>query len=232
MKKKIQLYIDGPNLDEINKTYSLDIDGFTFNPSLFKKNGAKNYLDYSKKILKECKNKPVSLEVFADDKDGMIRQGKILDNLSKNVYVKIPITFTNGDYTIDVIRELLSLNIKLNITAIFTLDQIKKILNTIKNSETIISIFAGRIYDCGVDAKQKVLEMNKIIKDNSKCKSLWASTRMPYDYVTASEIGSDIITMQVSHLEKLKMLGFDLNEYSLNTIKQFYNDAKSSGFEI
>ena len=98
--------------------------------------------------------------------------------------------------------------------------------------KTIISILAGRIYDCGVDAKQKVLEMNKIIKDNSKCKSLWASTRMPYDYVTASEIGSDIITMQVSHLEKLKMLGFDLNEYSLNTIKQFYNDAKSSGFEI
>lgn len=232
MKKTIKLYMDGPKLDEINKDYNIEIDGYTFNPSLFKKNGAKDYLGYSKEILSMCSNKPVSLEVFADDKSGMIEQGMKLHSLSKNVYVKIPITFTNGESTISVIEELLKQNVKLNITAIFTLDQIKKIIKTVQNSESILSIFAGRIYDCGVDAKQKVKEMNEFIKENSKCKSLWASTRMPYDFVTATEINTDIITMQISHIEKLKMFGLELSDYSLKTVKQFYEDAKSSGFKI
>ena len=232
MEKTIKLYMDGPKLDEINKDYNIEIDGYTFNPSLFKKNGAKDYLGYSKEILSICSNKPVSLEVFADDKSGMIEQGMKLHSLSKNVYVKIPITFTNGESTISVIEELLKQNVKLNITAIFTLDQIKKIIKTVQNSESILSIFAGRIYDCGVDAKQKVKEMNEFIKENSKCKSLWASTRMPYDFVTATEINTDIITMQISHIEKLKMFGLELSDYSLKTVKQFYEDAKSSGFKI
>lgn len=224
--------MDGPKLNEINKDYNIDIDGYTFNPSLFKKNGAKDYLGYSKEILSMCSNKPVSLEVFADDKSGMIEQGMKLHSLSENVYVKIPITFTNGESTNSVIEELLKQNVKLNITAIFTLDQIKKIIKTVQNSESILSIFAGRIYDCGVDAKQKVKEMNEFIKNNSKCKSLWASTRMPYDFVTATEIKTDIITMQISHIEKLKMFGLELSDYSLKTVKQFYEDAKSSGFKI
>ena len=232
MKKTIKLYMDGPKLNEINKDYNIDIDGYTFNPSLFKKNGAKDYLGYSKEILSMCSNKPVSLEVFADDKSGMIEQGMKLHSLSENVYVKIPITFTNGESTNSVIEELLKQNVKLNITAIFTLDQIKKIIKTVQNSESILSIFAGRIYDCGVDAKQKVKEMNEFIKNNSKCKSLWASTRMPYDFVTATEIKTDIITMQISHIEKLKMFGLELSDYSLKTVKQFYEDAKSSGFNI
>ena len=224
--------MDGPKLDEINKDYNIEIDGYTFNPSLFKKNGAKDYLGYSKEILSICSNKPVSLEVFADDKSGMIEQGMKLHSLSENVYVKIPITFTNGESTTSVIEELLKQNVKLNITAIFTLDQIKKIIKTVQNSESILSIFAGRIYDCGVDAKQKVKEMNEFIKNNSKCKSLWASTRMPFDFVTATEIKTDIITMQISHIEKLKMFGLELSDYSLKTVKQFYEDAKSSGFKI
>ena len=232
MKKTIKLYMDGPKLDEINKDYNIEIDGYTFNPSLFKKNGAKDYLGYSKEILSICSNKPVSLEVFADDKSGMIEQGMKLHSLSENVYVKIPITFTNGESTTSVIEELLKQNVKLNITAIFTLDQIKKIIKTVQNSESILSIFAGRIYDCGVDAKQKVKEMNEFIKNNSKCKSLWASTRMPFDFVTATEIKTDIITMQISHIEKLKMFGLELSDYSLKTVKQFYEDAKSSGFKI
>ena len=204
----------------------------TLSIPLYLKNGAKDYLGYSKEILSICSNKPVSLEVFADDKSGMIEQGMKLHSLSKNVYVKIPITFTNGESTISVIEELLKQNVKLNITAIFTLDQIKKIIKTVQNSESILSIFAGRIYDCGVDAKQKVKEMNEFIKENSKCKSLWASTRMPYDFVTATEINTDIITMQISHIEKLKMFGLELSDYSLKTVKQFYEDAKSSGFKI
>ena len=232
MKNNIKLYADGPNLNEIGKKYDVEIDGYTFNPSLFKKNGATDYIDYSKKILEICSEKPVSLEVFADDEKGMIEQGKILSKLSKNVYVKIPITNTGGKSTSNVVRTLLDENIKLNITAIFTIEQIKDIIKIVEDSESILSIFAGRIYDCGIDAKEELKSMNKFINENSKCKSLWASTRMAYDYITAAEVKTDIITMQTSHIEKLKMIGLDPKEYSLKTVKQFYEDAKSSGFEI
>jgi transaldolase len=231
-KNNIKLYSDGPNLNEINKDFGIQIDGYTFNPSLFKKNGASDYIGYSKEIIEICSNKPVSLEVFADDEEGMIEQGKILNKLSDNVYVKIPISYTNGDSTIKVINRLLDQNIKLNITAIFIIDQIKEIIETVKDSQSILSIFAGRIYDCGIDASKQMIEMNKLIKDSSKCKSLWASTRMAYDYITAQEVGTDIITMQTSHIEKLRMIGKNPREYSLETVKQFYEDAKSSGFKI
>jgi transaldolase len=229
---KIKLYFDGPNLDEIDIDFGVQIDGYTFNPSLFKKNGATDYIEYSKKILKKCSDKPVSLEVFADDENDMINQGKILNNLGRNVFVKIPITYTNGTSTLKVIQNLLDENVKLNITAIFVIDQVKEILQTIKDSETIISVFAGRIYDCGIDAKKEMMNINKLIKENSKCQSLWASTRMAYDYMVAKEVGTDIITMSISHIEKLKMIGMNPKEYSLKTIKQFYEDAKSSGFKI
>ena len=232
MTSNTKLYLDGPNLNEIDLDFGLKIDGYTFNPSLFKKNGAIDYIEYSKKILEKCSNKRVSLEVFADDESSMINQGKILNNLGENVFVKIPITYTNGDSTLKVIQNLLSLNVKLNITAIFVIDQVKEILQTIKDSETIISVFAGRIYDCGIDAKKEMININKLIKENSKCQSLWASTRMAYDYIAAKEAGSDIITMPISHIEKLKMIGMSPKEYSLKTVKQFYEDAKSSGFKI
>jgi len=232
MVNNIKLFADGPNLDEIKKNFNIKIDGYTFNPSLFKKNGATDYLDYSKKILKICSEKPVSLEVFADDENGMIEQGRILNNLSKNVYVKIPITYTDGKSTSNVIQKLLDENIKLNITAIFIFEQIKDIIKVVQDSDSILSIFAGRIYDCGIDAKEEVKIMNKFIRENSKCKSLWASTRMAFDYITAAEIKTDIITMQTAHIEKLKMIGSDPKIYSLKTVKQFYEDAKSSGFKI
>jgi transaldolase len=232
MKNYIKLFSDGPNLSEIGKDFNVKIDGYTFNPSLFKKNGATDYLDYSKKILEICSEKPVSLEVFADDENGMIEQGRILNKLSKNVYVKIPITYTDGKSTSKVIQKLLDENIKLNITAIFVFEQIKDIIKVVQDSKSILSIFAGRIYDCGIDAKEEVKIMNQYIRENSKCESLWASTRMAFDYITAAEVKTDIITMQTSHIEKLKMIGFDPKEYSLKTVKQFYEDAKTSGFKI
>ena len=229
---KIKLYFDGPNLDEINIDFGIQIDGYTFNPSLFKKNGATDYIKYSKEVLEKCPNKPVSLEVFADDENSMINQGKILNDLGSNVFVKIPVTYTNGDSTLRVIQNLLNENIKLNITAIFMIDQIKELLQTIKDSETILSVFAGRIYECGIDAKKEMKDINKLIKENSRCQSLWASTRMTYDYIAAKEVGTDIITMPISHIEKLKMIGMNPKEYSLKTVKKFYEDAKSSGFKI
>ena len=232
LNKKIIVFCDGPKTDEINLKLPIEIDGYTFNPSLFRKNNAKDYLAYSKEIIEKCGDKPVSLEVISDTQDDMIRQGLILGKLKENVYVKVPIVFSNGKSTKEVIKELVKQNIKLNITAIFTLDQIKEIINEIKDTNTILSIFVGRIFDSGIDGEKIIEEINSFIKDNSKCKSLWASTRMSYDFVTASEINTDIITMQISHIEKLKMFGLDLNEYSLRTVKQFFDDAKSSGFKM
>ena len=231
-KKSIQLYADGLNLDEFGKDYSIEIDGYTFNPSIFRKNGAKNYLEYSKKVVSKSENKPISLEVFADDKNEMIKQAKILSGLSNNVYVKIPITFTNGQFTTEVLIELVKLKIKLNITAIFTIDQIKEILPHLKNSNSILSVFAGRIFDCGKDANKNMKDICDYVNANSNCKVLWASPRMAYDYINAINCGAQIITMQLSQIKKLKMFKKNLSDYSLETAKQFYNDAKESGYKL
>ena len=229
---KIQLYADGLNLEDFNQDYNIEIDGYTFNPSLFKKNGAKDYLDYSKKILEKSNNKPVSLEVFADDEKNMISQAKILNKLGKNVYVKIPVTFTNKQPTIKVLKDLVDSKIKMNITAIFTIDQVKNILPVLKDSDTILSIFAGRIFDCGINAIEIMQLINERVHKDSKCKTLWASPRMSYDYINAISTGTDIITMQKSQIKKLSMFNKKLEEYSLETIKTFYEDAKSCGYKL
>tara|TARA_B100000787_G_C16177773_1_gene290017 strand:- start:359 stop:1069 length:711 start_codon:yes stop_codon:yes gene_type:complete len=230
--KRIKFFLDGPTIDEIDKKYEIDIDGYTFNPSLFKKNGAKDYLNYCDEILKKCKNKPVSLEVIADEEENMLRQGRKLSQLSDNVYVKVPIVFTNGKSTLNVIKKLSQEGIKLNITAIFLIKQIEFILHDIKETKSILSIFAGRLYDTGIDAKVKMNEINKYVHNNSNCQTLWASTRMVYDYNHASEIETDIITMQIDHLKKMKLFNLDPIDYSIKTVKQFYDDATDSGFKF
>lgn len=230
--KKIELYADGLNPNEFNEDFGIEIDGYTFNPSLFKKNNAKNYLDYSKKILEKSNKKPVSLEVFADDQDNMINQAKILSKLGNNVYVKIPITFTNKVFTTVVLEELVKEKVKLNITALFTINQVKKILPILKDTSSILSIFAGRIFDCGIDAIKVMRDINEEVHKNSKCKTLWASPRMSYDYVNAINTKTDIITMQASQIKKMKMFKKELEEYSLETIKTFYEDAKSCGYKL
>ena len=230
--KKIDLYADGLTLGEFNEDYGITLDGYTFNPSIFRKSGAKDYLDYSKKILSNTGSKPVSLEVIADEEVSMIKQAKTLSSLSETVFVKIPITFTNKKFTETVIKKLVEEKIKLNITALFSIDQIKKILPIVKDTETILSVFAGRIYDCGHDANKIMREICQIAKNDSKCRVLWASPRMPYDYISAIDCGAQIITMQLSQIKKLKMFGKNLEEYSLETVKQFYNDAKESGFNF
>lgn len=232
LKKKIILFCDGPKIDEINSQSPTNIDGYTFNPSLFRKNNAKDYLTYSKKILEKCGDKPVSLEVISDTKNEMIRQGMILGKLKENVYVKVPIVFSNGESTKEVIQELIKQKIKLNITAIFTLDQVKDIIEDIKNTNTILSIFVGRIFDSGIDGKKIIEEINYFIKKNSKCKSLWASTRMPYDIISAIQTKTDIITMPLDQINKLSKFGKKQDVYSVETVKQFYEDALKSGFKF
>ena len=231
-KKKIKLYADGLRLDEFNKNYGIEIDGYTFNPSIFKKHGVKNYLEHSKQIISKCDSKPLSLEVIADEQNKMIEQAQILHDLSKNIFVKIPITFTNKEFTTQVISTLVKSNIKLNVTAIFTLEQIKEILSKVKDTNSILSVFAGRIFDCGKDASKIMKEICSYVKTNSRCQVLWASPRMSYDYINAINCGADIITMQLSQIKKLKMFNKGLTEHSLETVRQFYDDGKSSGYKL
>ena len=231
-KKKIELYADGLTIEEFDAVNEIEIDGYTFNPSIFKKNGAKDYLDNSKKIISKCNTKPLSLEVIADTESEMVNQAITLSNLSKNIYVKIPITYTNEESTSSVISSLVKKNVKLNITAIFTLKQIEQILPIVKETETILSVFAGRIFDCGQDANAMMKEICNFVKNQSNCKVLWASPRMSYDYINAINSGCDIITMQLSQIKKLKMFGKSLSDYSLETVKQFHQDAISSGYKF
>jgi len=228
----IEVYLDGPSLEEMKSIDKKLVDGFTFNPTLFKKLHAKDYISFSKEIVNLTKEKPVSLEVCSDDYEETLRQARLLSNLGKNVYVKIPITFTSGVSTIDVIKTLISEGIKLNITAIFTLQQIKEIIKVISDTKTILSVFAGRIYDLGIDAKAKLSEITNYVHDNSKCKLLWASPRMSYDLISAIESNCDIITIQNSLLAKANIFQKSSKEYSLETVKMFYDDAMLANYKF
>ena len=230
--KKIKIYHDGPTHDEIKKPINRLIRGYTFNPSLFKKIGIKNYIVGCKKILKYTHPKDTSLEVIADNTRDMINQGIQLSKLSKHVSVKVPILFTNGKSTKKVIYELSKRKIKLNITAIFTLKQIKEIMPIIKKTETILSIFMGRIYDSGADGDKIAHQISKYVHKNSKCKLLWASTRMSYDVIRAQNNNFEIITMSTDMIKKIKNFNKSLNQASIDTVKQFYDDAKKSNYKI
>ncbi len=232
LNKKIKIYADGPELKEINKKIIFNLDGYTFNPSLFRKLGVKDYLYFCKQIIKKCSNKPISFEVFGDDEETMYRQALILSSLSKNVYVKIPISYTNGNTTKNLIKKLVKKKIKMNITAIFTLKQVQNILPAVKNSNCILSIFAGRIYDCGFDALKEMKVINNYIKKYSNCKSLWASCRMPYDIISAIEAKTDIITMGIPMIKKIENFKLTREKYSLLTVKQFFLDAKKSKYKL
>tara|TARA_B110000977_G_scaffold45457_1_gene61765 strand:+ start:5777 stop:6463 length:687 start_codon:yes stop_codon:yes gene_type:complete len=228
----MKIYLDGATLKDI-PLYKKKVDGFTYNPTLISKFPKKNYLTYCKQLAKKTSPLPVSLEVIADDVEGMVSQAKILSKISKNIEIKIPITFTNGVYTNEVIQELVRLNIKMNITAIFNIRQIKKIHKIIKNTKTILSIFAGRIHDTGISAEKEMEIVVKFLKkNNSKCRLLWASTRQIYDYVQAKRSGCHIITMSNEIFNKKNNFKLHWKKHSLLTVNQFYLDAKKSGFKI
>ena len=230
-KKKIKIFVDGANIEQI-KSFEKIVDWYTFNPTLFKKLGASNYIEFAKDILIHTNNKPVSIEVFADDEENCLKQARILKNLAENVVVKIPITYTDGQSTENLIKKLSEEKINLNITAIFTLEQIKKIMKTVKNTNHILSIFAGRIYDIGHDAQEAMQKINKYVHNNSNCITLWASCRMVYDLISAQKVNTDIITMPPEFIKKINNFDKTLDEYSLETVKGFYNDAFNSGFKI
>tara|TARA_B100000131_G_scaffold214216_1_gene205987 strand:+ start:365 stop:1060 length:696 start_codon:yes stop_codon:yes gene_type:complete len=209
------------------------VKGFTTNPSLMRKAGAKNYVDYSKKILKIVKNKPVSFEVFADNSNEMIKQGIKINKWAKNVYVKVPITNSKGRFTGDVINKLNSKKIKLNITAVYSSKQTSKVLSKInKKSKVLISIFAGRMADKGKDPIPEIVKSIKLAKRFKNVKILWASVREPYNYLQAKQLGCHIITVPPKIIEKIQNFGTSFNKLTVSTVKTFLEDSKKSKFKI
>ena len=209
------------------------VNGFTTNPSLMRKAGAKDYEDYSKKILKICKNKPVSLEVFADEYIEMKNQAIQINSWAKNVYVKIPLVNSKGKFMGKIIKELNSQNIKLNITAVYTSIQVKEILKNLnKKSKVIISIFAGRAADAGKDPIPEFKKSIALAKKFKNVEILWASVREPYNYLQAKQLGCHIITIPPKIIEKIENFGRTFKDLTVDTVKAFLTDSKKSKFKI
>ena len=228
-----KIFCDIADLKEIKKFNKKKIvQGFTTNPSLMRKAGAKNYSNYSKAILKRT-NKPVSFEVFADDVKNMIIQGKKINDWGKNVYVKVPVVNSSGKFMGQVIKTLNNKNIKLNITAVYTAKQTKQILNKInKKTNVIISIFAGRMADAGKDPIPEFKNSLKLAKKFKNVEILWASTREPYNYLQAKKMNCHIITVPPSIIEKIEKFGRTFQKLTTDTVKTFLIDSKKSKFKI
>ena len=208
------------------------VKGFTTNPSLMRKAGANNYSKYSKKIIK-LTSKPVSCEVFADDLTSMITQGNIISKWGKNVYVKVPVVNSKGKFTGKVIKDLNQNNIKLNITAVYSAHQTNKILKIInKRTKVIISIFAGRMGDSGIDPIPQFKESLKISRKHKNVQILWASTREPYNYLQAKKLGCHIITVPPVIIEKIEKFGKSFEKLTTDTVKAFLKDTKKSNFSL
>jgi transaldolase len=231
---KTKIFCDIAELDLIKKFNKKKIvKGFTTNPSLMRKAGAKDYKSYSRKILKICNNKPVSLEVFADDYVDMKKQAIQINTWAKNVYVKVPVSNSKGKFMGRIIKELNSQNIKLNITAIYSAKQTEKILKIInKKTKVIISIFAGRAGDAGKDPVPEFKKSIFLAKKFKNVEILWASVREPYNYIQAKQLGCHIITVPPATIEKIENFGKTFDQLTTETVKAFLIDSKKSNFKI
>ena len=229
-----KIFCDIADLSSIKKFSKKKIvKGFTTNPSLMRKAGAKNYESYSKQILKICKNKPISFEVFADDQETMIEQGKKISTWGKNVYVKVPVINSKNKFSGKVIKKLIDKGIKLNITAVYTAKQTEKILKVLdKKTKVIISIFAGRTADAGKDPVPEFIKSIKLSKKFKNVEILWASVREPYNYLQAKQLGCNIITIPPLIIEKIEKFGKSFDELTKETLIAFLKDSKKSNFNI
>ena len=231
---KTKIFCDSADFTTIKKLNKNPlVSGFTTNPSLMRLSGAKNYKNYSLKLLKVCKKKPISLEVFGDTFEQMLRQAMIINSWGKNVYVKIPVVNSKGLFSGKVIKTLSHKGIKLNITAVYTVKQVKKILKCInKNSKTIISIFSGRMSDVGKDPVPIIKESVRLTRKMKNVEMLWASTREAYNYLQAKNCGCAIITMPSAIIQKISKFGKTYQELTLDTVKKFLKDSRDSNFKI
>ena len=231
---KTKIFCDIADMKQISKFNRKSIvKGFTTNPSLIRKAGAKDYKSYCKKILRICRSKPVSFEVFADDKKNMKKQALIINQWGKNIYVKIPVVNSKGIFMGRLIKELNEMGVKLNITAVYTSQQTKNILSNVnKKTKIIISIFAGRMADTGKDPVPEFKRSLNYAKRFKNVEILWASTREPYNYLQAQQLNCHIITIPPSIIEKILSFGKSFNYLTVSTVKGFLNDSKKSKFKI
>ena len=229
-----KIFCDIADLSTIKKFNKKKIvKGFTTNPSLMRKAGAQDYESYCKKILNIVKKKPISFEVFSDNQLSMIDQGKKISEWGKNVYVKVPVVNSKNQLTGKVIKELNNNKIKLNITAVYTSSQVRKILKNIdKKTNVIISIFAGRSADAGKDPLPEFRKSIKLAKRFKNVEVLWASVREPYNYIQSKQVGCHIITIPPSIIEKIESFGKTFDQLTKETVKAFLEDSKKSKFKI
>ena len=233
-KLKIKIFADGASFEDMmDMNANSNIQGLTTNPSLMKKAGIRNYEEFAKKVTKEIKKKTISFEVFSDDFDEMEKQAEKISTWGNNVYAKIPITNTKKESACELIKVLNEKKIKVNVTAIMTLQQVKdvyKVLN--KSINNYVSIFAGRIADTGSDPEVIISESLKIFKDYNQTEILWASCREIFNIYQANKIGCHIITVPNNILKKTNLIDYNLEDYSLDTVKDFYKDSVEAGYKL
>ena len=231
---KIKIFADGANVENMKRLAENPlIQGFTTNPTLMRKSGVEDYVTFAKEVISAIPDHPVSFEVFADNLEEMHMQARKIAAWGGNVNVKIPVTNTKGEQTISLVKALSEEGVQVNVTAVFTLDQVRSITNALhKDTRAIISVFAGRIADTGVDPVPLMAEAARIMSVKPKAELLWASPRELYNIYHAESSGSHIITVAHDVLEKLGLIGKDLTKYSRETVEMFYNDAEIAGFRI
>ncbi len=231
---EIAIYADGADIEKMKQMSRLPyIKGFTTNPTLMKKAGVADYVSFAKQALLEIPDRPVSMEVFADDFDKMEQEAREISSWGKNVFVKIPVMNTKGESSIPLIRKLSAEGLKLNITAVFTIEQVCSIVDAFaEGTENIVSIFAGRILDAGVDAEEIMKEALPICHKKIGTKLLWASVREVFNIIQANRCQVDIITVPDEIILKLSNLGKDLTQFSRETVEMFVRDGRSLGFSI
>lgn len=230
----IKVFSDGAVLETmLHDLNSGLVTGFTTNPSLMKKAGITSYIGFAKDVLKEITDYPVSFEVFADDLEGMEQEARRIAALGDNVYVKIPVTNSKGESTAPLIDRLSAEGIKVNVTAIFTIDQVRQVVDALKSgTPAVVSVFAGRIADTGVDPMPIMQEALAICRQKEGVELLWASPRETFNIYQADSLGVDIITCTSDLIKKLELKDKDLTEYSLETVQMFLRDSSSLGFTI
>lgn len=231
---RIKLFMDGANVDEmVEAARNPMIKGFTTNPTLMRKAGVDDYTAFARAALDAVGGMPISFEVFSDELDEMEREARVIASWGGDTYVKIPVTNTKGESTAPLIRKLSAEGIALNVTAIMTLEQVRVVADALDaGTPAVVSIFAGRIADTGIDPVPVMVEAAKLLHDRPKAELLWASPRELLNIFQADEAGCHIITATPDVLKKLSLVGKSLDEYSLDTVKMFYQDARAAGYKL
>ncbi|ARJ50062.1 transaldolase [Staphylococcus lutrae] len=231
---KVRVFADGADIEQMKRAYqNKEVDGFTTNPSLMAKAGVKNYIEFAKEAVEAIPDASISFEVFGDDMETMEKEAEVIQQFGENIFVKIPIVNTKGESMLPLIERLSAKGVKLNVTAVYTLEQVKAITEAVTTGvETYVSVFAGRIADTGVDPLPLMKASVEVTHSKAGVQLLWASCRELYNVIQADEIGADIITCPADVVKKVPNIGRDIDELSVDTVQGFAKDIQSSGLSI